>query len=439
MRRSPFIKIYVVLLIMVAGAPCSVFGQADEQAMPADASVLDRWDLEKLSEPPKYRWLDDQSPIRSLLLEGEQYNGQPTEIFAYFSSPARLKGESKVESDLPAIVLLHGGGGTAFCEWVQMWVDRGYAAIALDLGGKRPKAPEFNADSGRIERHYDFQREFRVRLENGGPLDDVNNKILNVDGDLTNDWQFHAVSAAIRAHSFLRSLPEVDPQKTAVTGISWGGYLTCLTASVDHRFKAAVPVYGCGYLYDGQSVQRALIERNSEEQQKAWIQHHDPSRFLPHCKVPILFVNGTNDKHYPLWSYLRSYRLVKGEKAIRIEAGMQHSHQAGWTPVEIQRFIDHKLLQKPGLCQVTKNEVVDGVLKVEVGEGTEAVSATLQYTEDKGPFVDRKWKSVFAQVEGAHISVAIPAKAKVWCLAIKDKSGAMISTEIRFLNGKPCT
>jgi len=29
-----------------------------------------------------------------------------------------------------------------------------------------------------------------------------------------------------------------------VTGISWGGYLTCIVAGIDDRLKAAVPVYG---------------------------------------------------------------------------------------------------------------------------------------------------------------------------------------------------
>ena len=65
-----------------------------------------------------------------------------------------------------------------------MWAERGYAAIAMDLGGKRPKAPEFSDETRRISRHFDFQREHRTRLEHAGPLDDLNNKILNNDGDL---------------------------------------------------------------------------------------------------------------------------------------------------------------------------------------------------------------------------------------------------------------
>ena len=35
----------------------------------------------------------------------------------------------------PGIVLVHGGGGTAFANWAQLWAKRGYAAIAMDLAG----------------------------------------------------------------------------------------------------------------------------------------------------------------------------------------------------------------------------------------------------------------------------------------------------------------
>ena len=37
------------------------------------------------------------------------------------------------------MVLVHGGGGTAFAEWVKAWTSRGYAAIAMDTCGQIPK------------------------------------------------------------------------------------------------------------------------------------------------------------------------------------------------------------------------------------------------------------------------------------------------------------
>ena len=395
-----------------------------------NAEVFSRWDLQKLMQPPKFRWEDDHSLIRSLLFEGEPLNGRKTEVFAYYSTPGILNGRSGFETDLPAIVLLHGGGGTAFSEWVQMWAERGYAAIAMDLGGKRPKAPEFSDETRRISQHYDFQREHRTRLKHAGPLDDLNNKILNNDGDLTNDWQFHAVAAAIRAHSLIGSFRETAPNKTALTGISWGGYLTCLTASLDARFKAAVPVYGCGFLYDGESVQRQAIERNTTAQQKEWIRWNDPSQFLPHCRVPIFFVNGTNDKHYPIRSYSRSYALVPGDKVIRIQAGMRHSHQAGWAPAEIARFIDQHVQDGAPLIRVMHTSMQERTFAAMVSEKQLPISAKLQYTVDHGPLVSRVWKTLEATIKDNLVFAEVPEAATMWNLAITDKLGGTITTDV---------
>ena len=42
----------------------------------------------------------------------------------------------------------------------------------------------------------------------------------------------------------------MDRRRIGITGISWGGYLTCIVAGLDDRLKVAVPVYGCGFLGD---------------------------------------------------------------------------------------------------------------------------------------------------------------------------------------------
>ena len=50
---------------------------------------------------------------------------------------------------------------------------------------------------------------------------------------------------------------------------------------------------------------------------------------LPACRVPIFFVNGTNDFAYPLDSYMKSYALVPGPRNIRITVNMPHGHSQG--------------------------------------------------------------------------------------------------------------
>ncbi|MFG0335956.1 MAG: alpha/beta hydrolase family protein [Maioricimonas sp. JB049] len=400
-----------------------------------DNVAATQWNMETLHKPPAMRWLDESSPIRSLLFEGEPYRGQSTDVYAIYATPGTISGDPSKDHDLPAVVLVHGGGGTAFPQWVWQWAKRGYAAIAMDLSGRRSAAPEFDPETGELIVIRRTRQIPRSRLERGGPEQGHEEKFDSVGGSIEDDWPYHAVASVIRAHSLVRSFEEVDADRTAVTGISWGGYLTCIVASRDDRFKAAAPVYGCGFLYDGESVQRPLIERLPDGQRAEWIRRYDPSAHLPDCTVPILFVNGSNDVHYPLRSYMRSYELVPGEKQLRIEVGMRHSHEAGFVPEEIGLFFDQHLRGGTPLPTLSSPVVQGERVTVSCESGLPIKTAKLHYTTDEGILSERTWQSVDAAVdETGRIDAEIPAEATVCLIAVRDERNALVSSEVIFRN-----
>lgn len=415
-------------------AGLALIGSSAALAQEPAASSL--WDLVALEKAPAHRWIDQSRPIHSLLYTGETYQGKPTEVFAYFASPATLAGGGVKPADrsYPAVVLIHGGGGTAFAEWVHLWARRGYAAIAMDLSGRRPPEVEYDPQTGAFVRHLAHDQKTRTRLENGGPEQGHPEKFDSIGGDHRDDWPWHAVSSVIRAHSLIRSFPEVDPDRTAVTGISWGGYTTCLVASVDTRFRAAVPVYGCGFLHEGESVQKKSIDALDPDRRAEWVRRYDPSSHLVRCRVPILFVNGTHDIHYPLDSYLRSYALVPGEKSIRIEPRMAHGHPPGWKPEEIGLFIDSHCrngqpLPRPGRPAIA----ADGQISVAVESPVALKSATLHHTAADGLRSGREWLSTPATINGLTVTApAPPSGTNTWFLTITDERGALVSTEVVF-------
>lgn len=390
------------------------------------------WDISALQKPPAYQWLDESSPVRSLTYENEPYQGQTTDVFAFYATPGSVAGDPTLDKNLPAVVLVHGGGGTAFAEWAWLWAKRGYAAIAMDLSGRRPTPPTFDPETGEIVlgSHRDLQR---TRLPRGGPEQGHVEKFANVGGDMSDDWQVHSVSAVLRAHSLLQSFEEVDPERTAVTGISWGGYLTCIVASIDDRFKAAVPVYGCGFLYEGESVQRPRIDGLDPDKRAEWIRMYEPSAWLPQCEVPVFFVNGTNDKNYPIDNYARSYRLVRGPRTIRIEVNMPHGHPPGWQPNEIGLFIDSYLRDGAPLPQLGKPQNVDGQATASCTAEVPIERAQLHYTTEDGPTLERSWQSVSAQVDSQSITAKLPENATIWFLSATDERDAMVSTEVVFV------
>jgi len=377
------------------------------------------WNLTTLAQPPAFEWVDSDGPVRSLLYEGEPYGGKPTRVFAYYGTPGSLAGDPKQDKNLPAVVLIHGGGGTAFRDWVELWAKRGYAAIAMDLAGSRP-----------IEGTNAHQRENRTQLPDGGPGQGNDTKFESIAGPVTEQWPYHAVASAIRAHSLIRSFPEVDNSRTAVTGISWGGYLTCIVAGVDTRFKAAVPVYGCGYLHEN-SVWLPQFAKMKPDERERWISLWDPSRYLPAVSMPILFINGTNDNAYPLDSYMKSFDAVSSEKQIRITVNMPHGHPPGWAPSEIGLFIDQHVRGGSPLPKLGEPRIEAGKIHLKCEGPVELRKAELHCTSDTAAINKREWKTQQATIEDKTIVTDAPsADTTAWFVTVTDSRGAIVSTRV---------
>ena len=89
--------------------------------------------------------------VEPIFFRGPAYKEKEcTKVFGYIGLPAGLQpGET-----CPGMVLLHGGGGTAFDVWVKLWNARGYAAITFDQCGDIPSQPLFG-DGAPHARHSD--------------------------------------------------------------------------------------------------------------------------------------------------------------------------------------------------------------------------------------------------------------------------------------------
>jgi len=369
------------------------------------------WDLAALSKAPNFRWVGGgQGKVRSLMYRGLSYKGKPTSVFACYATPGHLAGDASQDRNLPAVVLVHGGGGTAFPQWAELWAKRGYAAIAMDLAG---------CGQG------------RKRLPDGGPGQGHDMKFGAIAEPVENQWPYHAVANVILAHSLIRGFKEVDRSRTALTGISWGGYLTCIVAGLDSRFSAAVPVYGCGYLHEA-SCWLGEFKKMTPALKAKWVRLWDPSQYVGSVAMPVFFVNGTNDFAYWLESYARTCALVKGERNIRVTVRMPHGHQPGWRPKEIGLFIDQHLLGGAGLPLVARPVVAAGQARAGVTTRTKLVSAALNYTTAAGSNKTRKWLSAPAKIDGASLIVDLPANVTIWNVTVTDDRGATVSSELMF-------
>lgn len=374
-------------------------------AVTQDAMIQDRITVEKryLTEVPKitpatFSW--HSSKIKGIYYEGPEHEGKSTKVFAYLGIPEVKKG-----TKVPGIVLVHGGGGTAFHDWVELWVSRGYAAIAMDTSGC---IPVYSVGSRSWMRHSE-----------GGP-----NKPLETQ------WPYYAVNAIARARTLLGSLPEVDDTKVGITGISWGGYLTCLVASTDTRYVFASPVYGCGFL----SFKSIWMDFLNKPENAAWNEKCDPAKYLQQASMPILWVTGTNDFAYPLESLQKSADLVRTPVTLSISLRMPHGHGgAGELPEIIRAFADY-FCKKEGqpLPKIISMKQQETQLVAEVETVNPIVGAKLLYTQQSGKWDQLKWESIPAQIaeNGKTITVIIPNGTKQYLLNVHDDRHLTISSRL---------
>ena len=468
----------VVLVILLTCVVCESFAFAEGPT----AAAVERgfWTEPELWKSPVYQRLVeyDVGSVQAILFDSLPWKGNPTKTFAYIGFPDAMSNGEKEENGsaphenasvtcrserpptesawfwrdttreeygkeeygkyeecgkYPAIVLVHVGGGTAFAHWVQLWNDRGWIAIAMDTCGSLPDG----ADGTPHPRH-----------DAGGPpgwggFDQV--ELPEQD-----QWTYHAVADVILAHSLVRSLPQVDPQRTGITGISWGGYLTCITAGVDPRFRFAVPQYGCGYLGDNSAWLNELRPTPSPDGSNAqslanakyWLSRWDPSVWIP--SVPpttqFLWIDGTNDLPYPLDSLQKTYSLLpESQRTLCVTIRMPHYHFI--TPEEIRVFADTWGYNGAGLAKILRYGVESGstdrvFAQAQRTDTVTITEATLCYTTETTAWQDRVWSATAANVatdsDGTVWATAtLPTGTTAWYINFVDNRKCTVSTPHR--------
>ncbi len=368
------------------------------------------WDVKGIHDVPVYKTVSTDSAI-GMIYQGLPYKGKAQNVFAYYATPGTLSGDRSKDKNLPIVILVHGGGGTAFKEWAIMWAKKGYAAIAMDTRGNGPG---------------------KKHIEGGFDEPNSQTPYFTITPQLSEQWMFQAVADVILANNLVRSFPEVDVNRTAITGISWGGIITCLLAGVDDRYKAAVPVYGCGYLLQNSSMRKELLKLNEKDRQ-TWVDQYDPLHYIGKAKMPILFLDGTNDPHFYLDSYAKTYNLVK-DKNISIKIGLKHSHHAGWDNNEIFAYINSYLNKTIPLNKIGKPGYNGERVRAKIEIHAPVVKAYLNFTRDTtSVLMNRKWESAEAVLNSNEITAPIlPIGITMWYISAVDNRGLQTSSGIVF-------
>jgi len=372
------------------------------------------WPKDVFAGPPATRQTDrfTEAGLESVFYDGLSKDGRPTDVFAYIGQPSG----TPPPGGWPAIVLVHGGGGTAFPQAVKYWNQKGFAAIAMDLEGHFP------------ERQVDPEK--RATTPHSGPVRFVGPAFGDLNEPIENQWPFHAVGQTIRARRILAARAEVNPRKIGILGWSWGGILTSIAMGADPGYSFGIIIYGAGYLPESEGDLSA--KGQPKDFQSKLLKTWDPSTWLPKVVAPTFWVNGTNDRFFPLNTWQRSVDASGGSPRQLIIPNMAHGHNAAWELAELDAFAKDVVNDKPfpSLSQPSRE---GDMARSSVSGGVRPVASTLAFTRDSGPPVSRKWESAPATVQGNTLAAAVPDGARQIFFSLTTEDGVRCSSPLLIL------
>ena len=352
---------WFVLMSMIAGSLCEGGLASDREKLEALAKLTDAPAIEEATG------FDSSEELKAIYFDGLDYQGKPTKVFAWLGMP---QGIADKAGKVPAMVLVHGGGGTAFKEWAARWNARGYAAISIAVEGQTDKRSE---DGESWEKH-----------EWAGP------SRVGIYGDaskpIEDQWMYHAVADTVLANSLIRSLPEVNADKVGLMGISWGGIITSTVIGIDERFAFAIPTYGCGDLSEAPNQYGKSLGNKV-----AYKEVYDPMLRFDKVKMPTLWFSWPQDKHFPMDKFANSYQAVAGPYAVSLIPKMGHGHGPPWSKPDSYAFADSIIEHGKPWCR-QKSLKREGSKVVVSFESSESLSdPVLVFSTDEGVTGGREW------------------------------------------------
>lgn len=403
-------KKLTVIIALLFGFCC--LSGACKKEEPADLSL---WDFSTLSGiEPEVRdagyTYDGNENIKAVYFEGAQYNGENTEIFAYIGTP-----ETEMPAGgYPAVVLVHGGLGRAFPDWVKLWTDRGYVAIAPSVDANITDSSNSNIAAANPK---------------GGP--NISITVSDMQNP-ENSWEYISVANLIFCHNILLAREDVNSGKTGITGISWGSYLMCIAVGVDNRFSFGIPVYGAGFMDEDVSGALAGIFSMDDEHLKLYRERFDPAAYMKRADLPMLWLAGADDASFSVACNQKCADLNAGNNSFSWREKLIHGQQPGdgsGLP-EIFAFADSVVFGKEEMLRLDEGEFSDGKIRMQalndVGISHAEVyysSYPLEYWHDSG----NVWSRAAVVVDGKNLSAEIPGDALFAFIKATDSNGYIVS------------
>ncbi|MEJ6699696.1 MAG: acetylxylan esterase [Akkermansiaceae bacterium] len=374
--------------------------------------------LAKLTKAPAMQdaeGVESSENLKAIYFDALDWKGKPTKVFAWLGLPANVKKGEEV----PAMVLVHGGGGTAFKVWVQKWNEKGYAAISIAVEGQTDrKAPKGTLATPTVLTKHQWAGPVRQGIYN-----DSKSSV-----PLKEQWMYHAVADTILANSLIRALPEVDSNKVGLMGISWGGVITSTVIGIDQRFAFAIPTYGCGDLSTAANQYGRSLGKN-ETYKKVW----DPMLRMNKATMPTQWFSWPEDSHFPMNHLAACYEAVKGPHMVTLIPKLRHGHGPPWNKPDSYAFADSIVKEGKMWCRQTGCSHKGDLFSVVFTSSKQLSKAVLVSTIDTGVTGSRQWiesPAILKNKMNLYTStVLLPEGVTAWFINMVTADGLTVSSD----------
>ncbi len=313
--------------------------------------------------------------IRAVTYKGADYKGKPTRVFAHIGFP------ENAEKPIPAVVLIHGGGGHPDDVWIKKWNERGYAAIAMSTNGYFPAYPIdslYEGSDNEGMKHGLIAPFCKEGYVEGPDTTHIADSYISIE----DQWMYHAVASVMMAFNVLSKDGRVNSDQIGICGISWGGIIAAISIGYDPRFAFAIPIYGSGYLSCGLSGLDKIFNVPGTQ---IWY----AERRFDRIKTPVMWLCWNDDCCFSINSNSMSYQdTEKGNRntCLSMKHDMGHSHSCAHSPEESYWFADSVL---SGKCiPKVRAEYCKGVVKYFCDEKVK--SARIFYITEKMTYTNRE-------------------------------------------------
>lgn len=357
---------------------------------------------------PAVRFCPERDPfpedprIKAIRFSGLPDGDRETRVFAYIGFPENASAATPV----PGMVLVHGGAGHAYAEWVQYWNDHGFAAISFDGFGQTYTGE-------------DHTYEHALDLWKPDPLSQP-----PMDGFATAGKPFmeqgftYYVADVLLANTILREDPRVKQEQIGLTGISWGGFASSVAVCYDSRFAFAAPVYCSGFMNASKTVWGRGF--SGEGITDVW----DAGLLLDTVRMPVRFFNSDCDPFTDVNATTASAAAVP-DGSLTLLHGFTHGQIEGSSIPELLRFAEEQVgggqrnIRIDALEEVNGGALLSYTLPADV---TDAVACIYYKTEDliyADKYLREDWRSETCVPRDGKAFLRIPEEAALFYFSVE--------------------